>query len=380
MNGEMKQVRVGIIGFGFIGKVHAYGYRNLPFFYDPVPLEAEITHVVTSRRETAEKARQVVGARVASTDYREVTENPEIDIVHICTPNSAHKDALLSAMQHQKHIYCDKPLVNTSEEADEIEAALPDYRGVAQMTFHNRFFPATIHAKRLIDEGALGQVLQFRGAYLHSGSADPDAPLRWKLTAAAGGGVIADIASHIIDSLDWLVGPFKSFQSATHIAFPERPLPGDPSAKGKVDAEDCVLIMADLAAGGVGVLEASKLATGTEDELRIEIHGTRGAIRFNLMEPHYLEYYDATASYPPTGSRGWTRIDTGRRYETPSTSFPSPKAAIGWLRGHVECLGNFLCAVADERPAEPGLRQGIRIQRLMGAVRRSAKEGRRVDV
>jgi levoglucosan dehydrogenase len=376
----MKTYRVGIVGLGAIGKVHAYGYRNLSFFYDPVPLEAEITHVVTSRTETAEKARQVVGARVATTDYREVTENPEIDIVHICTPNSAHKEALLSAMQHQKHIFCDKPLVNTSEEADEIEAALADYQGVAQMTFHNRFFPAMMHAKRLVEQGAVGQVLQFRGAYLHSGSADPEAPLRWKLTAAAGGGVIADIASHVLDSLDWLIGPFKSFQARTHIAFAERPLSGDGGAKGKVDAEDCVLILADLPAGGVGILEASKIATGMEDELRLEIHGTRGALRFNLMDPHHLEYYDATTPYPPSGSRGWTRVDTGQRYEAPAASFPSPKAATGWLRGHVGCLANFLYAVAENRPAEPGLWQGIRIQRLMGAVRRSAREGCRVAV
>ncbi len=376
----MNHFRVGIVGFGFIGKVHAYGYRNLSLFYDPVPLQAEITHVVTARSETAEKARQIVGARVATTDYREVTENPEIDIVHICTPNSAHKEALLSAMRHQKHIYCDKPLVNTGEEADEIEAALADYRGVAQMTFHNRFFPATIHARRLVEQGAIGQVLQFRGAYLHSGSADPEAPLRWKLTAAAGGGVIADIASHILDCLDWLVGPFRSVQARTHIAFAERPLPGNPTVRGKVDAEDCVLVMAELASGGVGLVEASKIATGMEDELRLEIHGTRGALRFNLMDPHYLEYYDATASYPPDGSRGWTRIDTGQRYERPATTFPSPKASIGWLRGHLACLANFLLAVAENRPAEPGLSQGIRIQRLMEALRRSARDGNRVEV
>ncbi|MHB8901738.1 MAG: Gfo/Idh/MocA family protein [Thermoguttaceae bacterium] len=376
----MNHLRVGILGFGFIGKVHAYGYRNLPLFYDPLPLQAEITHVVTARPQTAEKARQLLGARTASTDYRDVTENPQIDIVHICTPNSAHKDALLSAMRHQKHIYCDKPLVNTAAEADEIESALADYRGIAQMTFHNRFFPAMLHARRLVDQDRLGRILQFRGAYLHSGSADPDAPLRWKLTAAAGGGVIADIASHVLDCLDWLAGPFRSFQAATHIAFTDRPLPGNPAARGKVDTEDCVLALAELAGGAVGTLEASKIATGMEDELRLELHGTKGAIRFNLMDPHFLEYYDATAAYPPHGSRGWTRIDAGQRYEPPATSFPSPTASIGWLRAHVACLANFLQAVADALPAEPGLRQGIRVQRLMDALRRSARDGSRIDV
>ncbi|MDD4269957.1 MAG: Gfo/Idh/MocA family oxidoreductase [Pirellulaceae bacterium] len=376
----MNTYRIGIIGFGFIGKVHAYGYRNLPLFYDPVPLEARITHVVTSRPETAEKARRVLDASSAATDYRAVTENPAIDIVHICTPNSAHKAALLSAIRQQKHIFCDKPLVASGEEADQVEAGLAGYRGIAQMTFHNRFFPAMIHARQLVEQEALGQVLQFRAAYLQSGSADPAAPLRWKLTAAGGGGAIADIGSHVLDAIDWLIGPFESFQAATQIAFPERPLPGGANAKGKVDAEDCVLAIARLKSGGVGILEASKIATGTEDELRLEIHGTRGALRFNLMDPHHLEFYDARAAYPPAGSRGWTRIDTGQRYDPPATSFPSPKAATGWLRGHVACLANFLRAVARGRPAEPDLRQGIRVQRWMEALRRSARDGRRIEV
>ncbi len=149
----VKIYRVGILGFGFIGKVHAYGYASLPFFYDPPPLAAKITHVVTSRMDTAQKARATLGADVAATDFRAVTENPEIDIVHVCTPNHLHCEALLSAMRHQKHIYCDKPLVATRTEADEIRAALASYRGIAQMTFQNRFFPATMRAKQLVGEG-----------------------------------------------------------------------------------------------------------------------------------------------------------------------------------------------------------------------------------
>jgi len=251
----VKTHNVGILGFGFIGKVHAYAYSNLPFYYDPPPLDAKVTHVVTSRAETAEKARRTIGAQVAATDYRAVTENPEVDLVHICTPNHLHKDALLSAMRHGKHVYCDKPLVATMAEAEEVRAALGEYRGTAQMTFHLRFFPATLRAKQLIDEGALGQILGFRAAFLHGGSADPNAPLKWKLTAAA-----------------------------------------------------------------------------------------------------------------------------GQRYDRPATTFPSPKAAVGWLRAHVGCLANFLQAVAEGRPAEPGLEQGIRVQHLMDRVRRSAGEGRWVDV
>jgi predicted dehydrogenase len=372
---------VGIIGFGFIGKVHAYGYLNMPLYYDPVPLPTKITHVVTSKPETAEKARLAIGADVAETDYRAVTENPDVDIVHICTPNNLHKDAVLSAMKNGKHIFCDKPLTATIEQANEIRDAISDYTGVAQLTFHNRFFPSALRAKQLVDAGVLGEPLEFRASYLHGGSANPNAPLRWKLTAAAGGGVIADLASHVLDLLDHLIGPFASFSASTKIAYAERPLQEDPSKTGIVDAEDCVMLLARTASGAVGTIEASKIAMGAEDELRFEIHGTKGALRFNLMDAHHLEFYDATAPDAPIGGlRGWTRIDTGQRYPDPATSFPSPKAHIGWLRGHVACLANFLQAIAENRPAEPGLEQGIRVQHLMNCVRQSAANGVWIDV
>jgi predicted dehydrogenase len=376
----VKTYRVGIIGFGFIGKVHAYGYASLPYYYDPVPLSARITHVVTSQQATAEKARQVLGAEVAAIDFRAVTEEPTIDIVHICTPNHLHKDALLSAMAHGKHIYCDKPLVATAAEAAEVRAALGQYRGTAQMTFQNRFFPATLRAKQLLEEGKLGTVLEFRLLYLHGGNVDPSLPMKWKLTAASGGGVIADLASHALDLVEWLCGPIGSLSALTHTAYAFRPAPHEPARLMPVDAEDCVMAMVRLRSGGVGLLEATKLATGTEDELVLEVHGTRGAIRFSLMRPHYLAFFDTEAAGEPLGGhRGWTWIATGQRYPHPASSFPSPKASIGWLRGHVACLANFLQAVAEGRPATPGLEAGLRVQDLMECLRRSAASGQWVE-
>jgi predicted dehydrogenase len=377
----MKTYNVGILGFGFIGKVHAFGYLTLPLFYDPLPLQTRITHVVTGRAQTAEKARQMIGAQVATTDYRAVTENPEVDIVHICTPNHLHQDALLSAMAGQKHIYCDKPLVATLDEAQEIGRALAAYRGTSQMTFQYRFYPSTMRAKQLIDAGVLGRILGFRVCYLHSGSASPAAPAKWKLTAEAGGGVIADLASHVLDLVDWLIGPFASIMATTQIAYPDRPSAEDPSRRIAVDAEDSVMLLARMASGAQGTLEATKLATGSEDELRLEICGAQGSLRFNGMDPHHLELYDATASDQPQGGlRGWNRIQCGQRYPAPAASFPSPKAPIGWTRSHVACLAAFLEAVAAGRSAEPDLRRGIHVQQLMERVRESARDQRWVTV
>ncbi len=374
---QSRPLRVGIVGFGFIGKVHAYAYQTLPFYYDPLPVETRITHVVTQHEETASRARQLLGAEVGTTDYRAVTENPQVDIVHICTPNHAHAPALLSAIEHGKHIYCDKPLTATWQEACEIARLLDSYRATGQMTFHNRFFPALLHARQLVEQGRLGTVLSFRIAYLHGGSADPDAPLKWKLSAMAGGGVIADLGAHVLDLLEYLAGPIQSVMAATHIAYAERPSAADPTVRLPVDAEDTVICLARLQSGAIGSLEATKIATGMEDELRLEIHGARGAMRFNLMDPHHLEFHPL----PSPGDFGvWQRIDTGQRFPPPATHFPSPKASIGWLRAHVACLANFLAAVATGQPAAPNLQQGVRVQQLIEAVKRSASNEAWQDV
>jgi len=367
----MKTLNVGIIGYGMIGKVHAYGYLTLPLYYENLGIRARITHVCTSRTETAERARAQVGADVATTDYRQITENPAIDIVHICTPNNLHKTALLSAMAHGKHIYCDKPLVVDLDEANEIAKALPAYKATAQMTLQNRFFPATLRAKQLIAAGNIGQVLEFRACYLHAGSANPETPLKWKLAREAGGGVIADLASHVMDLMHFLLGDFTELFATTHIAYPTRPSAADPAVRVNVEVEDCVMMLV-RAAGALGHIEASKIATGLEDGLRFEIHGQRGALRFNAMEPHFLEYFDATAPDGPIGgTQGWTRIATGQRYPGPASPFPGPKFSMGWIRAHAACLGNFLNDIAEGRPGEPGLDQGIYIQRLMECARRS---------
>jgi predicted dehydrogenase len=368
----MKTYNVGIIGFGFIGKVHAYGHINMPLFYEPLPFRAKITHVCTSRMSSAEAGRDVINADVATTDFRDITENPDIDIVHICSPNNKHKDALLSAMAQQKNIYCDKPLVVDMAEAAEIAAALPAYNGIAQMTLQNRFFPATMRAKQLMDEGFIGTPLEFRASYLHAGSADPKAPLKWKLSADAGGGVIADLASHIMDLTHYLLGDYSEIMATAKIAYPQRPSADNPGVMVPVTAEDCVMMLARMANGALGNIEATKIATGTEDELRFEIHGSQGALRFNTMDAHHLEIFDARASDAPIGgTRGWTTIDTGQRYPKPGGAFPSPKNAIGWMRSHMACLYNFMSSVHAGTPAEPGLWQGIYIQHLMDCVRKS---------
>jgi len=368
----MKPLGVAIIGYGFIGKVHAFAYRTLPFFYSPPPAGVRLVGVCTSRAETAEAARQHGDFETSTADASELIGRDDVDIVNICTPNHLHKDQLLAAMTAGKHIYCDKPLTGTWEDAQIVARALDGYGGIGQMTFNNRFCVPAMHANQLIQDGFVGKVTQFRAVYLHSGSVSPDKPMGWKQEATAGGGVINDLGSHIVDLVDWLVGPIVEVSAETRILHPERL-----NRRGErvaVEAEDCVGIMARLHDGGVGVIEASKIATGAEDELRVEIHGDRGALRFNTMQGNYLEVYSlADPEAPLGGQRGWKRIDTVHRYQRPA-GWPGPKFPPGWIRGHVHCLYNFVSAVAEGRQAEPSLRRGVRVQYMLERIRQSAQQ------
>jgi len=375
-----KELGIGIAGFGFIGKVHAYSYINLPIFYSPPPCRTRIVGVATSRPETAALVRDVIDVELATDDYLDLIDRTDIHAIHVCTPNDSHKEIILAAIRAGKHVYCDKPLALNASEADEIAAALEGYQGIHMMTLQNRFIPATLRAKQFVDEGLLGDVVSFRGAYLHAGYTDPNRPMSWRLDRAkAGGGALYDLGSHIADLLQHLVGPFAAVQAHTETFVKERPDPKT-GQMCPVEVDDLALLTVKTVDGAVGTIEASRVATGTNDDLRFEIHGTQGAMRWSLMEPSYLEVYDATEPGEPIGGeRGFKRIETVNRYPEPA-GFPGPKTPYGWIRGHVAAIHHFVTGIVEERPVRPDLADGARLQRFMDTAYESAEKGGWVDV
>lgn len=369
----MTQAGVGIIGYGFMGKVHAYGYRSIPFYYNPAPLQVRLVGVATSRQETAEAARAHGGFEIATDDWRRLVDRPDIHIIDVCSPNARHAEQVRAAMAAGKHIYCDKPLTVTMEEAEEVRRAMAGWKGIGQMTLQNRFFSSTLRARQLVEEGFIGTPVSFRAVYLHAGSVDPAVPLKWKLRKSDGGGVLRDLGSHLLDLVDWLAGPVAEIRADTRIL--HRTRPDGRGGRETVEAEDQVVMTVRMAGGALGTLEASKIATGAEDDLRFEINGSRGALRFDLMEPDFLETYSLSDPDTPLGgARGWKRIATVQRYPAPA-GFPSPRATSGWLRGHVHCQYHFLKAVAEGRQPEPSLARGVEVQRMMDCAERSAATG-----
>ncbi len=383
MGQSKKQYRVGLVGFGFMGRVNLYSYINLPLHYSPLPFGARITHLCTGHRESADAACAEFGIEHGTTDFREITENPDIDIVHICSPNSSHCEQLISALEAGKHIYCDKPLVATVEEAEQIRPLLKGYSGTFGMTFQNRFFPAAMRARQLVQDAFPGRILNFRAAYLHSGSINPEAPLKWKLSGQSGGGVIADLGSHVLDLVSWLVGDYVEVCGCSQIAYDTRPDPAGGMGRLAVDAEDGCYILAKMKPAGhpdslaLGSIEATKLSSGSEDELRLEISGTQGGLRFNSLHPGQLGVFEQGESDRPVGGfRGWTYIETGHRFPPPASGFPGPKYTVGCIRVHMANLAEFLYAVHEKREFQPGAAQGIYIQHVMNCVKQSI-QGRR---
>ncbi|RLE14599.1 hypothetical protein DRI96_01200 [Candidatus Aerophobetes bacterium] len=376
-----KELGVGIVGWGFIGKVHTYAYINLPLFYQPPPAKINLVGVCTAHEKTADAARKIAGFKFATTSYKDLLEREDIDIINCCTPNYLHKNILIDALKAGKHIYCDKPLALNLKEARDILKATEKSSSIHQMTFEYRFIPAIMRAKQLIREGFLGDVFSFRGCYLHSGYIDPSRPVSWRLDREkSGGGALFDLGSHILDLVRHLLGEYKSVFATSRTFIKERPLPDNLERKKKVEVDDISILQVELENGGIGTIEVSRLATGANDELRIEIHGQKGAIYFNLMDPNWLWIYDTRDPGEPIGGfRGFKKIETVQRYPKPA-SLPGPKFSIGWMRYHIASQYDFVKKVVEGKKGNPSFYDGYKVQEVMEAAQISAREKRWVNL
>ena len=393
----MRPLGVGVIGYGFIGKVHSHAHRSIPLLYNPVPVETQLIGVCTRSEASGATAIRQAGFRKWFATPEELLASPDIDIIHICTPNREHASAIRLAIAAGKHIYCDKPLALNSEEAAELAAMDSEVPAARQMTFNYRFVPALMRARQLCKQGYLGKLFQFRVAYLHAGYVDPKRHYSWRTNfELSGGGAVADLGAHIIDITRYLIGPdtcverggeFESIRADLQTLITERPDPVTGKMR-KVDVDDIALMQCRLQGGATGTLEASRLATGVQDELRVELHGSAGSLRFNLMDPNWLDAYDATLPEAALGGdRGYTRIECTTRYPAPY-SLGATKNSVGWLNFHIHSLYDFLNNVAHVESTgssvlaegSPGFEDGLAVQRVIEASLNSSRDGNWVQI
>jgi predicted dehydrogenase len=376
----LQRLRIGLVGYGSIGRVHALGYRAIPFHYGLPADRVQMTGVATSRPETAQKAAQEIGCPFWTADYRELLARDDVDIVDVCTPNDLHFEEVMAAARAGKHIYCEKPLSLSLAEGRQMVEAARCAKVKGQVTFNFRFFPALFRARELVEEGFLGRVFSFRGRYYRSSYIEENKPLSWKLRKeTSGGGALFDLGSHVVDLLYSLLGEFSAVQANLETLIRERPLSPGSSQKAAVDVDDLAFLHLRTAGGAPGVVEVSRLATGITNDLSFEIYGEKGALRFNAGNPGWLEIYDTRDPGGPLGGmRGFRMLETAQRYE--GQKAPDWTQPPGFLRSHAECQYRFLQAVSEDKTPSPSLADGLHVQEVLEAALRSSEEGRWVTI
>ncbi len=384
MNSEAGAMRVAVIGTAFMGAAHSQAWRTAPRFFR-LGREVEMAVLVGRDPVTTAARASELGWREWSTDWREVVERPDIDVVDICTPGDTHVEIALAALAAGKHVLCEKPLANSVADAQLMSAAAERAAldGTMSMCgFSYRRTPALALARRFILEGRLGEIRHIRASYLQDWLRDPAAPFTWRLDqSVAGSGALGDIAAHSIDTAQWLSGQSVESVSAVLRTFVERRpertdaigLGGSAQVGGptrEVTVDDAVAFTAEFSGGALGVFEATRMATGRRNANRIEINGETGSIAFDFERMNELDYFDGRGTDPD--AEGFRRIQV--------TDPSHPYMHAWWPTGHgigyehlfTHQVVDFVGAIVHGRDAAPSFRDALRVQSVLEAVEQSA--------
>jgi predicted dehydrogenase len=368
-----------------MGRAHSHGWRTMPQFFD-VPCKPSLKLVCGQESDRLDEFAARWGWEETSTNWEEAVVRPDIDIVDIAAPTWLHHPIAVAAARAGKHVFCEKPMALDAAQAREM-ALGADSTGVVHYLNHNyRRCPAVALARQFIDEGKLGRIYHWRGAYLQSWIMDPDFPLTWQLRAeTAGSGPHADLNSHAIDLARYLVGEITEVQAMTASFISERPLP-DASAgafaagvksagRGPVTVEDAAFLLARFDNGALGSFEASRFAAGRKNFNSFEIYGSEGAMAFNLERMNELEYF---SNSDPAAAQGFrTILATEAEHPYVGKWWP-PGHIIGYEHTFMHAMADFLGAVASGGAIHPNFHDGVKEMTLLDAGLESARTGRRV--
>ncbi|MBN8252664.1 Gfo/Idh/MocA family protein [Priestia flexa] len=386
----MKKLNVGMIGGGFMGKAHALAYAGMPMFFWPAPAVPHRHTLVDVTDEIAKEAAAKLGFDNYSSNWREVVENPEIDIIDIVTPNNSHAEIAIAAAKAGKHVICEKPLARDAAETktmlDAVEAA-----GVKHMVaFNYRRTPAVALAKKYIEEGRIGNILNFRGTYLQDWSADPNSPLSWRFQKEiAGSGALGDIGTHVIDFARYLVGEITDVNAVSKTWIPERPVQSGGAdklgtvksagdvPKGKVDVDDEITTLVKFENGAVGSIEATRNAWGRNNFLTFEIHGDKGSIYFNYERRDELQ---VCFSDDPGDAKGFRTVYTGPAHPYGEGLWPIPALGIGYGETKIIEAYDFIKSIVNDTTVSPNFDDGYRIAVISDAILESAEKRQWVNL
>ncbi|MEU8250547.1 Gfo/Idh/MocA family oxidoreductase [Nonomuraea sp. NPDC048916] len=372
-------VGVGMVGYAFMGRVHSQAWRNVGAFFD-LPLAPRMAVLAGRSKEHTAAAAARLGWADIETDWRELVRRDDVQIVDICTPGDSHAEIAIAALRAGKHVLCEKPLANTVAEAEAMVEAAAGAPGRNMVAFNYRRVPAIALARRLVEEGRLGEIRHVRAQYLQDWIVDPGFPLVWRLQKdKAGSGALGDIGAHIIDTAQFVTGQHVVGVSAlTETFINERPLPessaglsgsGGGSATGPVTVDDAALFIGRLSGGALASFEATRFATGRKNALRIEINGSLGSLAFDFEAMNEL--------WVSEGGGGFTRILVTEPDHPYVGAWWPPGHGLGYEHTFTHEIKDFLEAIAQGTDPSPSFADGLRVQRVLAAVERSAADSSR---
>lgn len=375
-----KPLRIGMIGYGFMGRAHSNGYNRVKDFFDLEYLP--VLQAVAAR--DAEKAKAFAdrwGYKRVETDWRKLVAADDIDAIDICTPNNLHAEIAIEAAKHGKAILCEKPLSMDVAEGERMCAAV-EKAGVPNTVWYNyRRIPAVTFAKQIIDSGALGRIFHYRAEFLQDWTINADLPqggaALWRLdAAAAGSGVTGDLLAHCIDTAIWLNGTVNDVTAMTETFVKERKhqLTGKVE---KVGIDDACSFLCHFKNGSLGLFESTRYARGHKALYTFEINGENMSLKWDLHDLHRLEVFDYK---DPGPMRGWKSVHVTDGDHPYMSKWWVPGLAIGYEHSFVHQVADFLEAYAKKKPCPPTFRDALETQKVCDAVLASAKSHQWVNV
>jgi len=377
---KIPKIGIGILGYGFMGKVHSNAYRQIPHIFWPPPAIPSLIGICGRDKVGVEDTAKRYGYKGFCTDWHYLVNDPRISIFDNCGPDNVHCDPSIAAAEAAKHVFCEKPLAVSAQDAKNMLNAAKK-SGVKHMCGYNyRFIPAVRLARELIEKGAIGEIFQFRGRYLQEPGHEPSEPMEnvWYASGARSG-VLLGIGCHVIDMARFLVGEIKTVSGFNKTFIASRPRKSGKCEEVKAD-EGSVAIL-EFENGAIGTLESSGVSTGRKNQLAWEINGSKGSMSFDLEDLNHLHVYLTDASVDEV--MGFSNVSVTEPYYPLQSGLLPPGHNIGWEYGHINEMFHFIDAVVSDKPISPygaTFEDGYMVQLVIEAIKESSRTGRRIEI
>lgn len=373
----MDSLNVALIGTGFMGKCHALAYGAVKATFGDVPRPIRAVLCDVDAVHTAHKAEEFGFSRW-TTDWQSLLKDETIDLVSVTTPNSLHREIVVALLEAGKHVWCEKPMALTLEDAEAMAAAACKSGRLTMLGYNYIKNPAVQHAKKMIAEGTIGDVFDFRGSVDEDYMADASLPWSWRLRSKdAGLGTLGDITCHLVSIAYDLVGEIGSLCAIADTVHKTRPISGEPKSLGTVENDDVAHALIRFRNGARGIMASSRIAHGRKNGLKFEVHGAKGTLALDNERMNELQLFQADG---PTEQRGFKTILTGPLHPPYDRFCPAPGHGLGFNDLKVIELAHLLRALRGDHAPYLSFADGLHIEKVIHAFARSSRERGWVDV